>query len=94
MKHSSLYRSRAARSRRPLWYRPVIESLERRLPPGDLLWTLLLGGSELALDMEASGLELAEAKLGFEEEPQLVYAISRPAPAARGAPQTPLAMSR
>ncbi len=87
MKHSSAFRSRVARSRRPLWYRPILESLERRLPPGDMLWTLILGGSGPTLDMDAKELEKAEAALRFEEEPKLVGEILQPAQAVKVASQ-------
>ncbi len=84
MKHSSASSSRLARSRRPVWYRPVVESLERRLPPGDVLWTLLLGGSELALGMDADEIENNGMAFIPAEKPELGHVVFRTASGAKG----------
>ncbi len=59
-------------------YRPVIELLERRLPPGSLFSSLLLGGSTLALEIEKNGLDEAVPALRRVEKPDLIREIWRP----------------
>ena len=76
MKHSSAFRSRVERSRRPLWYRPILESLERRLPPGSLFTSLLLGGSALALEIDQDMLDAAVRELRKIEKVEVGETLS------------------
>ena len=72
MKSASLALRRRSSSRRWRIYRPVIEVLERRLPPGNLLSSLLLGGSALALEIDDQQLDASVRPFRIKEKPEII----------------------
>jgi hypothetical protein len=72
MKRQLPSRRRALRSGSRTGYRPVLETLELRLPPGDVLWGLLLGDSPLVSNLDPDRLEASPSLLRKPEQPELI----------------------
>src|SRR5262245_35804653 len=65
--------------RRLVWYRPRLEVLEARLPPGDALLGVLVSGALLAPAFVDGGTELGTTDLGMGEElPTALVAVAQP----------------
>src|SRR5262245_59001419 len=61
------------------WYRPRLEVLEARLPPGDALLGMLAGGALLESAFADGGTEQGTAGLDVEEElPTALVAVAEP----------------